>query len=64
MSKGDEIGEKIAIGVAAGVGTALTLGALGSIMTMNPAPLLAALKISAIASGAAAGTSGGTGGNS
>ncbi|CDM97598.1 MAG: hypothetical protein P5702_25135 [Limnospira sp. PMC 1291.21] len=63
MSKGDEIAEKIVIGVAAGVGTALILGAAGSIIAMNPAPLLAALKISAIAS-AAAGTSGGIGGNS
>lgn len=65
MSKSSGIGEKIAVGVGVTVGSAIVLGTIGSILTANPAPLLAALKIGAIAGGVGAGTSGGNnGGNS
>ncbi|HBQ99257.1 MULTISPECIES: hypothetical protein [unclassified Roseofilum] len=59
QSKRAEIGEKVAIGVAAGVATKLTLGAIGSVATGNPAPFLAALHIAAAAGSAGAAASGG-----
>ncbi|MEG4801075.1 hypothetical protein QUB63_28315 [Microcoleus sp. ARI1-B5] len=67
MSKSSsrEIGEKIAIGVGVTVGSTIVLGTIGSLLTANPAPLLAALKIGAAIGGVGAGTSGGgSGGNS
>jgi hypothetical protein len=54
MAKSSEIGEKIAVGVGVAVGTTIVLGALGSIITANPAPLLAALHIGAVVGGAGA----------
>ena len=54
MANNSEIGEKIAVGVAVTVGSALVLGTIGSIITANPAPLLAALKIGAVVGGTGA----------
>ena len=54
MANNSEIGEKIAIGVGVAVGTTLVLGTRGSIITANPAPLLAALKIGAVVGGTGA----------
>lgn len=58
-SERSKVAKDIGIRIAGGVGTAVTLGVIGSVITGNPVPLLAAFKAGAVVGSAGAAASGG-----